>query len=134
MFMLDTNYCIFLQKNRSLKLINKIKFTNNIMVSSIVFAELCFGVEKGEPHLRAPRYAQWDLLLSGLTMEEWGSEAALAYGKIRADLQRRGEIIGNNDMLIAAHALSLGATLVTNNIREFSRINSLKLEDWTLDL
>ena len=65
-----------------------------------------------------------------VTIEDFPDEAAEHYGSIRAELKIRGQIIGSNDMLIAAHALYLGLTLVTNNIREFSRIPGLKLENW----
>ena len=65
-----------------------------------------------------------------LEIVEFGQTAAITYGSIRSDLESRGLVIGSMDMLIAAHALSLGVTLVSNNVREFSRIANLSLENW----
>lgn len=130
MYMLDTNTCIFVLKNRTPTLKNKFKAIKNICISSITYGELCFGIENGEPQLREERYNQLDLFTQRLLIDPWDEEAARHYGAIRALLKAQGNIIGNNDLLIAAHARSINAVLVTNNTREFSRIPDISLEDW----
>jgi len=132
MYMLDTNTCIFVLKNRSDKLKRKFKAIRNICISSITYGELCFGIENGDTHLKEERYNQLDLFLQKLLVDPWDEEAARHYGIIRANLKKEGALIGSNDMLIAAHARSIDAVLVTNNIKEFKRIDDLTLEDWTL--
>ncbi len=102
----------------------------DIGVSLIVVAELRFGVAKsGSARLAA----QLATVLSGLSVEPWSTPADQFYGAIRADLQRRGRPIGANDLLIAAHALSLGRVLVTDNVGEFSRVPDLRVENWLRD-
>ena len=130
MYMLDTNTCIFVLKNRTPKLRHKFKAIKNICISSITYGELCFGIENGEPKLREARYNQLDLFCQKLLVDPWDEEAARQYGSIRASLKRQGLIIGNNDLLIAAHARSINAVLVTNNTNEFSRVDDLTIEDW----
>ncbi len=130
MYMLDTNTCIFVLRNRSDKLRHKFKAIKNLCISSIAYAELCFGIENGEASLREERYNQLDLFTQKLLIDPWDEEAARHYGLIRASLKRQGLLIGNNDLLIAAHARSINAVLVTNNTREFLRVSDLTLEDW----
>ncbi|MDQ1155587.1 type II toxin-antitoxin system VapC family toxin [Brevundimonas sp. SORGH_AS_0993] len=101
--------------------------TGEICVSLIVVAELRFGVAKsGSARLAA----QLDRVLSGLAVKPWDAPADQAYGDIRADLHKRGQPIGANDLLIAAHALALDCILVTDNDREFSRVAGLRVENW----
>ncbi len=130
MYMLDTNTCIFVLKNRSDKLRHKFKAIKNLCISSITYGELCYGIENGEAGMRSERYAELALFTQRLAIEPWDDEAGMHYGVLRATLKRQGTIIGNNDLLIAAHARSLSAVLVTNNTREFTRIPDLTLEDW----
>lgn len=130
MYMLDTNTCIFVLKNRSDNLRHKFKAIKNLGISAIVYAELCFGIENGNPNLRQKRYSQLDLLTQKLLIDPWEEEAARHYGLIRASLKKQGLLIGSNDLLIAAHARSINAVLVTNNTKEFSRIPDLTIEDW----
>ena len=130
MYMLDTNTCIFVLKNRTDKLQRKFKAIKNICISSITYGELCYGIENGQPELREERYFQLGTFTQKLHIDPWDEEAARHYGFLRAMLRREGNIIGNNDLLIAAHARSLNAVLVTNNTKEFSRIPDLTLEDW----
>lgn len=130
MYMLDTNTCIFVLKNRTEKLKSKFKAIKNISISTVTYGELCYGIENGEPSLREERYNQLDVFTQRLLVDPWDEEAARHYGSIRAILKRQGNIIGNNDLLIAAHARSINAVLVTNNTKEFSRIPDLTLEDW----
>lgn len=130
MYMLDTNICIYVLKNRTSKLRHKFKATRNLYISSIVYAELCFGIENGEQSLRNERWKELNLFTRKLLIEPYGEDAAKDYGLIRARLKKEGNLIGNNDLLIAAHARSLDMILVTNNTCEFERVTSLKLENW----
>lgn len=128
--MLDTNICIYLIKNKPMEVREKFNAfdVGEICVSSVTVSELYYGVskstmpEKNEHALR--------LFLTPLNIVEYGESSAIAYGKIRADLEARGQVIGALDMMIAAHALSLGVTLVTNNTHEFERVRGLVLENW----
>jgi tRNA(fMet)-specific endonuclease VapC len=100
---------------------------DSLCTSIIVAAELRFGVaKKGSPAL-SQRVGQ---ALAGLRVLPLGGDADACYGELRAGLERSGRVIGANDMLIAAHALSLGAVLVTDNIGEFSRVDGLRCENW----
>ncbi|WP_249213932.1 MULTISPECIES: type II toxin-antitoxin system VapC family toxin [unclassified Synechocystis] len=101
---------------------------SEVGISSITLAELEYGVSKSQRQSKN-RDALMQFLLP-LEIVEFNQEAAIAYGNIRSNLESRGLVIGAMDMLIAAHALSLGVTLVSNNVREFSRINNLSLENW----
>lgn len=130
-YMLDTNMCIFVLKNRSVSLIRKFNAIKNLTISSITYGELRFGIENGEAHLRVMRLKQLEQLLQKISITPWDAEAGEYYGVIRATLKKQGLMIGQNDLLIAAHARSLECVLVTNNTREFSRVNDLSLEDWT---
>jgi tRNA(fMet)-specific endonuclease VapC len=101
----------------------------NVMTSVIVNGEIEFGLElKQSRRLRA----QMEKVLAVLPILPFERPADKRYGVLRAELKRQGRPIGPNDMLIAAHALSLGATLVTANISEFSRVPGLKVENWLL--
>lgn len=95
--------------------------------SIIVACELRFGAAKKNSSALTQRVEQ---LLNVLKIHPLEPNADTHYGQIRADLEQRGQLIGQNDLLIAAHALALDAILVTDNIREFSRISNLKLENW----
>jgi tRNA(fMet)-specific endonuclease VapC len=130
MFMLDTDTCIYVLKNRHPLLKHKFKAVPDLSISAITYAELCFGIENGVSNLRAQRYEQLKIFLRKVTVESWGILQGAAYGQLRAGLHRSGMVIGGNDMLIAAHALSSGAVLVTNNQREFTRIPGLICENW----
>lgn len=130
MYMLDTNTCIFVLKSRTTKLKNKFKAIKNICISSISYAELCYGIENGSTQARQERYHQLDIFTQRLLVNNWNAEAARHYAFIRAALKQQGKMIGHNDLLIAAHARSINAVLVTNNTLEFSRIPDITLEDW----
>jgi tRNA(fMet)-specific endonuclease VapC len=133
MYMLDTNMCIFVLKNHSNDLRHKFKAIKSICISSVTYGELCFGIEKGDSAARNKRWEQLDLFTQKLHINSWDEEAAKHYGFVRAYLQRQGTLIGNNDMLIAAHARSLNAVMVTNNTKEFERVPDLTIEDWIAD-
>jgi tRNA(fMet)-specific endonuclease VapC len=130
MYMLDTNTCIFVLKNRTSALKSKFKAIKNISISTVTYGALCYGIENGDPNLRAERYRQLDTFTQRLLINPWDEEAARHYGLIRATLKRQGNIIGGNDLFIGAHARSINAVLVTNNTQEFARIPDLTIEDW----
>lgn len=131
-YMLDTNICIHVIKNRPETVIqNFLKHEpTELCISSITYAELMHGVEKSQDAERN-RVAMM-LFLSPISILEFDNYAAEEYGKIRADLEREGTLIGPMDMLIAAHARSEGLVLVTNNTREFNRVEDLHVENWTI--
>jgi len=129
-YMLDTNICIYLIKQKPPTLLARLRQAgvDQVCLSAITLAELSYGVEKStrqEQNRLALR-----LFLVPLEISPFPPRAALLYGKIRADLERKGTVIGAYDMLIAAHALTEGFTLVTNNTGEFARIDGLLLENW----
>ncbi len=132
-YLLDTNICIYLINRKPPQVLRHFqKHTpGDIGVSSITVAELQFGVQKS----RYPEQNRnaLELFLLPLLIADFDTQAAVIYGNLRATLEKAGTPIGALDTLIAAHALSLDATLVTNNIREFSRVSGLSLEDWAAE-
>lgn len=129
-YLLDTNICIYLIKQKPPKVLARFQTLppSEIGLSSITVAELEYGVAKSQqPEKNRSALMQF---LIALEIVEFDQAAASAYGAIRSDLERRGLVIGAMDMLIAAHAMSLNVTLVTNNLREFSHIPNLLLENW----
>jgi len=130
MYMLDTDICIYVLKKHSDKLRHKFKVTKNICISSVTYGELCFGIENGDNSMREARWKELNLFTQRLFIEPWDENAAKHYGFIRALLRKQGTLIGNNDLLIAAHARSLDSVMVTNNIREFERVPDLTIENW----
>ena len=130
MYMLDTDICIYVLKKRSDKLRHKFKVTKNICISSVTYGELCFGIENGDNSMKEARWKELNLFTQRLFIEPWDENAAKHYGSIRALLRKQGTPIGNNDLLIAAHARSLDSVMVTNNIREFERVPDLIIENW----
>jgi tRNA(fMet)-specific endonuclease VapC len=128
--LLDTDTCIYLiNRDRPRVLAQLQRFhPMNIAVSSLTVAELAWGVAKsGSPRNRSAL----ESFIASLTVMPFDASAAFVYGDLRARLQRAGTPIGPIDMLIAAHALSLDMTLVTNNVREFKRVPALRIENWT---
>ena len=97
-------------------------------MSAIAYAELRFGLARSTR--RAENQERLEALCRGLDIVPFDEDAAVHYGEIRQELSRRGELIGANDLLIAAHARSRDATLVTNNEREFGRVPDLRIENW----
>ena len=130
MMMLDTNICIYVLKEHPESVLAKFQQHDELHLSAIVYAELWSGIEKSPAKNRKERESQLLYFLSMLTVHDWDEAAARAYAKLHTQLQAKGQMIGNMDLLIAAHAQSLGATLVTNNAREFARVDGLKLENW----
>jgi tRNA(fMet)-specific endonuclease VapC len=129
-FMLDTNIVIFIIKRRPMKLREIFnQHTGQMCISSITLAELLLGVEKSA--LPDHNLLQVEDFISRLEVFPYDIKAAAHYGQIRADLERKSTPIGVNDLHIAGHARSEGLTLVTNNVREFERVEALRLADWT---
>jgi len=129
-FMLDTNICIYIIKQKPLDVINRFKQieSSQIGISSITLSELFYGVSKSsKPAQNQIALAQF---VAPFEILPYDDDAAQYYGGLRAHLEKRGMTIGSLDMLIAAHALSIASTLVTNNEREFSRIPNLKIDNW----
>ena len=130
-FLLDTNICIDIIRRRSEKALRRLTASpvGQVGISSITLAELEYGVYKSaDPQRNAVALLEF---CTPLEIAPFDEHAALAYGRIRAVLEHKGRTIGPMDMLIAAHALALETTLVTNNLREFKRIKDLQLENWT---
>ncbi|MDY6993257.1 MAG: type II toxin-antitoxin system VapC family toxin [Pseudomonadota bacterium] len=130
MFMLDTNICIYIKKQNPPQVFAKLQslYSHQVCMSAITFAELMYGA------LKSQRVGHNLTVLQNLRqiilVKPFNEQAAETYGHVRSDLERKGLIIGSNDLLIAAHALSQGMTLVTNNEKEFRRINGLKIVNW----
>ncbi len=133
MYMLDTNICIYVLKNHSDKLRHKFKAIKDICISSVSYGELCFGIENGNSNLKEERWRQLDIFTQRLLIDPLDESAGKHYGEIRAQLKKDGTPIGNNDLLIASHARSINAVLVTNNVREFNRVPNLVVENWISD-
>ncbi len=128
-YMLDSNICIYLTSGRFPQLDRRVAGeAERLCLSSIALGELSFGVEKSDRIERNRKGL--DLLLANLDVVAFDAAAARHYGEIRAYLEKAGTPCGANDMLIGAHARSLGLTLVTNNRREFDRMPGLKVENW----
>jgi tRNA(fMet)-specific endonuclease VapC len=129
-YLLDTNICIYIIKKKPASVRAKFEeqVVGDIGVSSITIAELYYGVQKSQ-HPEKNRLALEQFLIP-LAIADFDYYAAMISGNIRAILEQQGTPIGGLDLLIAAHALSLNLTLVTNNIKEFKRIPELKVENW----
>ena len=130
MYMLNTNICIYVLRKRPDRMRLKFNEVRNLCISSVTYAELCFGIENGVPGLRRERWEQLDAFTRLLLIEALDTDVGRYYGSLRALLKEQGMPIGNNDLLIASHARSIGAVLVTNNVREFSRVPDLTVENW----
>ena len=128
-YLLDTNICIYVIKRRPELVLDR--FNENaahLAISSITLAELLHGAEKSSQPQRT--LAVVEDFCSRLDVLDYGAKAAQHYGQIRASLEQRGKPIGVNDLHIAAHARSEGLTLVSNNLREFERVDGLLYENW----
>ncbi len=129
-FLLDTNICIYIRKNRPASVLRRFQelAIGEAAISVITYGELRYGAEKSETRSASlKRLHELVSLLPALPMPEGTGET---YGVIRAALERAGQTIGNNDLWIAAHALAARLVLVTNNEREFKRVPGLSIENW----
>ena len=129
-YMLDTNICRYVIKHKPESVFRKLKKIKpeDVCISSITYAELAYGVEKSAQPER--NRLALSMMLSSIEIVAFDDSAAADYGEIRASLEKGGTPIGSLDMLIAAHARSAGCTLVTNNTKEFCRVEGLKLANW----
>ena len=129
-YMLDTNTCIYIIRRKPVDAIERLmqKQISQVGISSITLSELEYGVAKSsKPEQNQIALAQF---LAPIEILPYGDEAAQQYGKLRAFLERQGTPIGSLDLLISAHALSIGCILVTNNEKEFSHVPHLRIENW----
>lgn len=131
-FMLDTDTCSYVMKRSHPLVLKRLQSipVDDVCMSVVTKAELLYGVEVSPR--RAQDAAALAAFLPYVETVDFDDGAALHYAEIRADLNRRGAMIGANDLFIAAHARALGLTLVTNNTAEFERVPNLKFENWTL--
>lgn len=129
-YLLDTNICIYIIKKHPHEVFAHFKglHPGDVCISAITVSELQYGVAKSSK----PTENQLALttFLAPLQILDFPAAASISFGKIRAHIEQKGKPIGNYDLLIAAHALYLGITLVTNNVREFARIPGLHIENW----
>ncbi|OHE00871.1 MAG: hypothetical protein A3K14_04560 [Sulfurimonas sp. RIFCSPLOWO2_12_FULL_36_74] len=128
--MLDTNICIYIIKNKPSSVREKLREFDigDLAISTITVSELYYGVYKSQ-------YIEKNLLalehfLKPFDILEYDFKASIEYGKMRAQLEKKGEVIGGLDMMIAAHALSQNMILITNNTKEFKRVENIKLDNW----
>jgi tRNA(fMet)-specific endonuclease VapC len=131
LYMLDTDTCSYVMKRSNRVVLKRLEGVpvSDVCISVITKSELLFGVEMS-PRKQQDETALY-AFLAYVEVLDFPDEAAPHYAKIRADLKTRGTMIGANDLFIAAHARSLGLTLVTNNTNEFRRVPNLMLENWT---
>lgn len=130
-YFLDTNIIIYALNGKYPAILSHFQKipSMSIVIPSIVLAEIEYGARKSVDYDKT--ISLYNAFTSTFESEDFSSKAAIEYGMIRASLEKSGKVIGANDMLIAATVLAEGGTLVTHNTKEFSRINSLSIEDWT---
>jgi tRNA(fMet)-specific endonuclease VapC len=130
-YLLDTNICVFIIRKESQLALQRLRqhAVGDVGISTVTLAELRYRADKSQNP--TANHAALDGFLASLEIVDFDGQAAARYGKVRADLEKRGFPIRPLDTLIAAHALSLGVTVVTNNTAEFSRVNWLTVEDWS---
>ena len=132
-YMLDTDICIYIIKRKPPNVLKHLESIEpgQLSMSAITFAELMNGAKKSQ-RVKA-NVSRLNALGEILEICSFDQQAALAYGDVRSSLEKRGEVIGPHDLLIAAHALSLDRILITNNEREFKRVEGLKVDNWAVD-
>ncbi|MCZ6886599.1 MAG: PIN domain-containing protein [Rickettsia endosymbiont of Ixodes persulcatus] len=131
--MLDTNVCIYVMNKKPIPYLQKLKIVeknNSVVISSIALAELQYGVSNSSNQNKKQNQINLDAFLNKVEVISFSAKCAFYYGELRSMLEKKGTIIGSNDLLIASHVLAENATLVTNNIKEFKRIPNLILENW----
>jgi tRNA(fMet)-specific endonuclease VapC len=131
-FLLDTNICIYIRRQKPESVLRRFQTLRHgeAVLSVITFGELAYGAEKSLHRLAALKLLQE--LAELLPLVGLPETAAETYGKMRAELERKGRMIGNNDLWIAAHAKAAGLTLVTNNEREFRRVAGIEVQNWAV--
>jgi tRNA(fMet)-specific endonuclease VapC len=131
-YLLDTNVCIYIRQDRPEKVLRRFRQlrAGEAVLSVITYGELFYGASKSAQRVAAlERLNELIRLLPALPLPETAAET---YGTVRAQLETRGEMIGNNDLWIAAHALASRLTLVTNNEKEFRRVRGLRVQNWAV--
>jgi tRNA(fMet)-specific endonuclease VapC len=128
-YLLDTNICIYVINEQPAHVLQRLIQVGreSLVISTVTVAELAFGVEKSQ---RSGSRAKLENFLSKFPILDWNQDAAWVYGRVRKSLETNGQRIGERDLLLASQALAIGATMVTNNTREFERVDGLKLENW----
>jgi tRNA(fMet)-specific endonuclease VapC len=128
-YMLDTNICIYVMKNYPPNLLEKFNaLADQLCISSITLGELHYGAEKSA--CRADNLTAIEHFVARLDVLAFEAKAAAHYGQVRAELERAGAPCGPHDMQIGGHARSEGLIVVTNNMREFSRMPGIRAENW----
>jgi tRNA(fMet)-specific endonuclease VapC len=129
-YLLDTNICIYIAKHNPPEVRQHFSEhkKEHLAMSVVTLGELRHGAEKSQAREKAVTVLTQ--LISSINVLELPVDAGVQYGQIRAALEKKGQIIGNNDLWIAAHALASGLIVVTNNVREFARIDNLAIENW----
>ena len=132
MYLLDTDICIYIIKKKTENVLNQLKRNRKkgLYISTITLAELEFGNANAHSLYKERNRLALLEFLSIMGIKHFDENAAKEYGIIKKDLKDRNYLIGSFDMLIGAHAKSLNMTLVTNNVKEFERIQDLKIENW----
>ncbi len=131
LYMLDTNICSFIIREKPITIKDKLiecDKKHTIALSSIVVSELLYGAKKKNSKKLTSIVNRF---IDNFVIYDFDKNASIYYANIRATLEQKGQIIGSNDLFIASHCKSLNAILVTNNTKEFNRIDNLTIEDWT---
>jgi tRNA(fMet)-specific endonuclease VapC len=131
--MLDTDTCIFLMRGEFPALaagVQSVPLQQQVM-SVVTFAELSYGVQASAAAKRKQNQSVLDSLVLHLSVLDWPQDAAKHYAEIRTDVKKRGAQLGAADLMIAAHARTMGAIVVTNNVKDFARVKGLEVENWT---
>ncbi len=130
-YLLDTNICIYIINAKPIEVLERFKreAMGSIAISSVSAAELAYGVSKSDSTKNRDAL---EMFLAPLEVVPFDENVIWHYGKLRNDLEKRGQPIGPMDTMIAAHALAIDTTLITNNTREFARVENLRLENWVL--
>lgn len=128
-YLLDTNICMYIINSRPAHVVERFRREKigDIAISSVTAAELAYGVAKSESERNRQALEMFFAPLEILPLDE---SVIWKYGYTRAFLEKKGEVIGALDMIIAAHCLAVDAILVTNNVKEFSRVPNLRIENW----
>lgn len=129
MYLLDTNICIYIINEQPAQVVQRLiqAGRESLAISTVTVAELAFGIAKSK---REGSRIKLENFLSQFPIVDWNQEAAWMYGNVRKALEAKGQRIGERDLLLACQALALDATMVTNNTREFERVDGLKWENW----
>ena len=129
MYLLDTNICIYIINEQPAQVVQRLiqAGRESLAISTVTVAELAFGIAKSK---REGSRIKLENFLSQFPIVDWNQEAAWMYGNVRKALEAKVQRIGERDLLLACQALALDATMVTNNTREFERVDGLKWENW----